>query len=63
MKRFLILLLVFGMLLILSSCGKTRTVTCDRCGTDIEVKADSNITDDWIVFCPACEAEIGPRVE
>lgn len=63
MRRFIAMILVLVMLLMLTACGKTRTVTCDRCGAEIQVAADSNITDDWILFCEDCEAEIGPMVE
>lgn len=63
MKKFFIVLLVLAMLMMLAGCGKTRTVTCDVCGADIEIAEDSNITDDWIVFCEECEAKIGCVVE
>lgn len=56
--KILCLLLVVVMLLTLMGCGEKRTVTCDSCGTDIKLKADSNITDEWIVFCKDCELEL-----
>ena len=62
-KKVIAILLVLVMMLSLSACAKTRTVTCDRCGTDVEVEKNSKITDDWIVFCKECEAESGPIVE
>lgn len=63
MKKMWIALLAVAALLSMAACGEQRTVSCDRCGTDIRVEKDSNITDDWIVFCEDCEAEIGPIVE
>ena len=35
---------------------------CDRCGKEVQVSADSNITEDWIIFCKDCAEEIGPIV-
>jgi hypothetical protein len=56
--RKLLCLLLIPVLLLLGGCGKeTRTVTCDGCGTEITLDADSNITDEWIVFCKTCEQE------
>ena len=58
MERRIILCLL-AVLLLLSGCGKeTRTVTCDGCGGEIALEADSKITDDWIVFCKTCEQEL-----
>lgn len=58
MKRFMIFLLTAACLLGLCGCQKTRIVHCDRCGEEIEVKEDSNITEDWIVFCKNCEEPV-----
>ena len=52
------ILFCLALALLLPGCGKeTRTITCDGCGTEITLDADSNITDDWIVFCKTCEEE------
>ena len=63
MKKLLCLLPALVMLLTLIACGDAKTVSCDRCGAEIIVEKDSNINDDWIVFCKDCEEEIGPMVE
>lgn len=57
-KRILSLLLLAALLLTLAACGETRTVHCDHCGADIELASDSNIEEDWIVFCKTCEEEL-----
>ena len=45
------LLLALVLVLALIGCGKEmRTVTCDHCGKGVEVEADSNITDEWILY-------------
>ena len=63
MKRLIAVLLLVLTLLSLTACGgETRTVHCDRCGKEVQVSADSNITEDWIIFCKDCAEEIGPIV-
>ena len=55
----MICLLLAAMVLMTAACGKEgRTVTCDGCGEAIIVEADSNITDEWIVFCKTCEEDL-----
>ena len=59
MKMRKILALLLAVLMRLAGCGKkTRTVTCDGCGADITVEEDSNITDEWIVYCDECYTEL-----
>ena len=54
--RYLAALL--ALILLLTGCGGTKTVTCDHCGKDITLSEDSNITDEWIVFCKECEESL-----
>ena len=54
MKLKYLIALLFA-LLMLTACGETKTVTCDGCGKTIEIEANSNITEDWIVYCEDCE--------
>ena len=64
MKRLIAALLLVLALPGLAACGgETRIVHCDRCGKEVVLPADSKITEDWILFCKECEAEIGPIVE
>ena len=60
MNRLKIMCFLLAMaMLLLSACGKEqRTVICDGCGAQIQVDADSNITDEWILFCGTCEKEL-----
>lgn len=59
MKMKQILALLLAVLMLLAGCAKkTRTVTCDGCGADITVEEDSNITDEWILFCEECDQNI-----
>ena len=58
MKLWKILCPVLALAMLLPGCAKeARTVTCDGCGEEISLPKDSNITDDWIVFCKTCEQE------
>lgn len=58
-KPVLSLLLAAAMLLTLAACGEEpRIVHCDRCGVEIEVEADSNITGEWILFCGDCNVDL-----
>lgn len=58
MKRLFAMLLALVMLLTLAACGKTKTLHCDHCGKEISIDADSNMTDDWIIYCAECEEEV-----
>lgn len=59
MKKLLTLLLVvLALAAVLVGCGEKKTVTCDGCGTTIELEAGSKIEEDWIVFCKDCEPDI-----
>lgn len=55
MKKIIALLLVLVMALGLMGCNK-KTLHCDGCGK--EVKCDSKMDEEWIVFCSDCEPEI-----
>ena len=57
-KKFVALLLVTVLLCAFVGCGATKIVHCDRCGTELEIEADSNMTEDWIILCEKCESEV-----
>ncbi len=62
-KRMCVLLAVSALVLaVFSGCAKpfeTRIVHCDHCGKEISVPVDSNMTDEWILYCTDCEKELG----
>ena len=63
-KRFYILSALLVLLsAVCTGCSvskaRTRVVHCDRCGKEVAVAEDSNITDDWILYCTDCEKELG----
>lgn len=55
MAKMLISLLVI--FLMLAGCGARKTVTCDGCGKQLQIKANSNMDDSWIIYCDACNKE------
>ncbi len=58
MKKAIAVVLLILVLFCLAACGaEMRTVHCDRCGKEVQVTADSNITDDWIILCKECKEE------
>lgn len=58
MKFISVLILCLAMMLMLFGCGKEpKLLHCDRCGKELTVDGDSNMEEDWIIFCPACEEE------
>jgi len=58
MKKLCIVLVLLLLLSAVTGCGGKKEVTCDHCGATIELDKDSNITDEWIVFCKTCEEEL-----
>ena len=58
MKKVLVLLLVACMLLAVVGCGRTKTLHCDGCGKEVTVKEDSNMEEDWIIYCEQCNEEL-----
>jgi hypothetical protein len=57
MKLTRILALVLALCALLCGCKEERIVKCDRCGKELTIDADSNMTDEWIIFCNECELE------
>lgn len=59
MKKFLPILLMAILLLTGTvGCGKIKTLHCDHCQKEVTVEEDSNMEEDWIVYCPACNEEL-----
>lgn len=58
MKKIIILSLIAALVFCMTSCKKKELV-CDGCGKTVQVEANSNMTDEWILFCEECgEPEI-----
>ena len=57
MKKILCLLMIASMLLAMTGCGKTKTLHCDDCNKEITVKENSDMNEDWNIFCEDCEAK------
>ena len=53
MKKILIALMILLALLTMFGC-KTKTLHCDHCGKEVAVEESSNMEEDWIIYCAAC---------
>lgn len=59
MKKFIgIIFVVVCVFLVMTGCGKTKTLHCDNCNKEVEVKEKSNMTEDWIIYCETCNEEL-----
>lgn len=55
LKKTVLALIIVSLALCAVSCTeKTKTLTCDGCGNKVEVEIDSNMNEDWIIFCEEC---------
>lgn len=59
MKKIIAFMMILTALLALAGCGEKKTLRCDHCGADVQVAANSEMTDDWIIYCEECEASLG----
>ena len=59
MKKFVLLLMILAMIFAFAGCGEKKTLRCDNCGADVQVAANSEMTDEWIIYCEECEASLG----
>lgn len=61
MKKSVIIIgiLFCGVLFAACGAGEKKIVHCDRCNAEIKVEADSNVTEDWTIYCDDCDKELG----
>lgn len=52
-----VLALTAALVLLLCGCGAAKILHCDGCGKELRVKASSNMEEDWILYCDACNEE------
>ena len=58
-KKTLIIASALLLLLSFSGCSeKTKALTCDNCAKEIQVAEDSNMNEEWAVFCEECEESL-----
>ena len=58
MKKILLVVTTLLIIASLAGCGKTKILHCDGCNAEIEVAENSDITEDWILYCSTCEDDI-----
>lgn len=55
--------MILACLLVSCQPAAKKTVHCDNCGKEVEISADSNMDDSWILYCSDCEKEEGASCE
>lgn len=59
MKKVLLLLIaIMTLLLCMAGCSKTKTLHCDNCNKEVTVDADSNMEEEWLVYCDECNEKL-----
>ncbi len=58
MKKVLCFLAAACFLFSMAGCTKTKTLHCDKCNKEISVKEESDMNDDWGIYCKDCHEEI-----
>lgn len=58
LKKIIALLCAVCMLLCCAACGEKKILHCDHCGDEVAVDADSNMEEDWIIYCGPCNEEL-----
>lgn len=58
MKKVLCLILSLCLVFALTGCIKTRTLHCDNCGEEVVVRENSNMDEEWIIYCKECNEEL-----
>lgn len=58
MKKLLYLLMMLCILLAITGCGKTKTLHCDNCNKEVVVKENSNMEEDWAIYCAECNEKL-----
>lgn len=58
MKKLFPLIVIFCVVFVMTGCVETKTLHCDRCNKEISVKQSSDMEEDWIIYCNACNEEL-----
>lgn len=54
MKKAYFVVCILTLSAILCGCNEKKIVHCDKCNKEISIDADSNMDEDWIIFCDEC---------
>lgn len=58
MKKALCLILSACILFAVTGCVKTKPLHCDYCNKVVDVKENSDMDEDWIIYCEECNEEL-----
>jgi len=56
-KAIIISAILAAALLIFAGCTP-KLLTCDNCGKEVKVPSNSNMEEDWIIYCEECNEEL-----
>lgn len=57
-KKVSIAVLALCLLLCIAGCGAKKTLHCDNCQAEVQVEEDSNMTEEWTIYCEACNEKL-----
>lgn len=57
MLKIISSILIAALMLILAGCA-TKVLHCDKCNSEVKVQENSNMEEDWAIFCESCNEEI-----
>jgi len=58
LKRIIVIVSIAALLISLAACGAVKTMHCDSCGKEVQVKESSNMEEDWIIYCEECNESL-----
>ena len=57
MKKMLFIVSVLCIAAMMAGC-KTKVLHCDHCDKEVVAKQDSNMEEDWIIYCDECNEDL-----
>lgn len=58
LKKILVAIIALSVLVCFAGCGAKKTLHCDNCQAEVQVDEDSNMTEEWILYCEPCNEEL-----
>lgn len=58
MRKILVGLSLAIICCLFGGCGEKQILHCDHCGGEVRARADSGMTEEWILYCGPCNQEL-----